>query len=94
MDVFHLFLFEGFPKSKHQLARLNNTKCSPTVELVEVAGEGGDELHVLAAVVELHVGDGGGEEGPGVGRHRPHHRPLGSRWRRRRGWRIRGRKEY
>ena len=43
------------------------------IKLVEFPIEGGDEFDELATIVELHGGDGGGEEGPGLGGRAPQH---------------------
>ena len=43
------------------------------IKLVEFPIERGDEFDVLATVVELHGGDRGGEEGPGLGGRAPQH---------------------
>ena len=48
------------------------------IKLVEFPIERGDEFDVLATVVELHGGDRGGEEGPGLGGRAPQHlSPVG-----------------
>ena len=59
-------------------SRLNNRVTDVifthlAIKLVEFPIERGDEFDVLATVVELHGGDGGGEEGPGLGGRAPQH---------------------